>query len=1035
MSSMREVEVADTLPPEERHGGAAGVAPGDGGDGGDRDPTPGAPPRTDLDTRLASWDRYELLGVLGAGGMGIVYRARDRRLGRLVAIKFILGADPNLAMRFLREARAQARIDHANVCRVHEVGEIEGRAYIALQLVEGQPLHRAAAQMSLDDKIAVVRDVAIAVHEAHRLGIVHRDLKPANVLIERRDDGRFVPIVMDFGLAREATVELGLTESGMPLGTPAYMSPEQARGDIRAVDRRSDVYSLGATLYELATGSVPFPDSALATALARVIHDEPPAPRSLVPSLPVDVETIALKCLAKAPTERYPSARALADDLSRYLDGEPIIGRRVSRWRRIRLRARRHRGLVVLGGWSLAVIAVVGSLGIRAWLGSRSERALAEQRTRLAERLGRDAKEIELVLGMAYQLPLHDTRPDRERMRSRMAAIAATSPGLGALGDALVHDALGRGQLAFHHWRAAADQLALAAAAGLDTPELHAARGRALGELYHRELEIARRSGEPTWIAQRERELARQYLTPAVSELEHGRGSGDQAGLLEALLAFYRRDFAGAEQRAQAVADRTPWLVDARKLVADAAYRAALAAFDRGDYDGARQGLERATAHYAAASEVARSDALVYSAVAETWRQRAEIEFRQGRPAGESLQHALDALDRALTADPDDALAYTIRAEVLLRWSRTPALVGTGDRRPLYERTAQAAQRATELDPGDASAWDALANAHIYRGIYESDHGGQAAPWLHQALGDVGKALAIQPSDPAATIDLGFAHRWLGASLAASGGDPLPEYRAAMQSYERAAALDPQYVLACMNQADIQTTIAEYDAAQDTDPRPAVERARRAGEHCLELDRNFYSVLHTLAQAELALVQYLVETGGDPGDALQRARRDLDRADQAQPNSMVTWFYRIVADTAEARHALRSAGDPAHALGDGRAAVARALQLRPDSAYVYAESARLGLVEARWAAHAGRSALPILSAARADADKAIALDPQLADARVTAAEACLELATARRSSAVIESGLGYAEQAIALNPRLPRAIRVRAALTELRDQH
>ncbi|HEY0986150.1 MAG TPA: serine/threonine-protein kinase, partial [Kofleriaceae bacterium] len=270
MRSERDVEVADTLQPDDP------VTP--------RPPAGGAP--------IQNWSRYEVLDLLGAGGMGSVYRARDPRLNRTVAITFLIGADPKLVVRFLHEARAQARIEHPNVCRVHEVGEVEGRAYIALQFVDGEPLGKAAARMSLDEKVAVMRDVAVAIQEAHRLGIVHRDLKPGNILVEHHDDGRWVPIVMDFGLARETTLEGGITESGALLGTPAYMSPEQASGDSHAVDRRSDVYSLGATLYELLTGRPPFDDGALVVVLARVLHDDPPSPRSLVPSVPIDLETV-----------------------------------------------------------------------------------------------------------------------------------------------------------------------------------------------------------------------------------------------------------------------------------------------------------------------------------------------------------------------------------------------------------------------------------------------------------------------------------------------------------------------------------------------------------------------------------------------------------------------------------------------------------------------------------------------------------------------------------------------------------------------
>jgi serine/threonine-protein kinase len=412
------------------------------------DETLPAEPVTGSAATPETWDRYELGERLGEGGMGVVYKARDRRLDRVVAIKFIRGDNPTLAMRLVREARAQARIDHPGVCHVYEVGEVGGRAYIALQFVAGQPLATAAEAMALDEKVAVFRDICFAVHEAHRLGIVHRDLKPSNVLVERGEDGRAQPIVMDFGLARETTIEIGLTQTGMLMGTPAYMSPEQARGEL--VDRRSDVYSLGATLYELLAKRPPFTAESLATALDLVINHEPPAPRSLVPTLPVDLETITLKCLSKDPTRRYPTARALADDLTRYLDGEPILGRRTTLRQRLRTSIRKHRALWALSALSSIAVLGVGAVSVRSYVVERADRARSVERTELATRLGRDAKDIELLLHTAYQLPLHDTRRERELVRTRMQAIAATHHDLGPLGDAVIHDALGRGHLALH---------------------------------------------------------------------------------------------------------------------------------------------------------------------------------------------------------------------------------------------------------------------------------------------------------------------------------------------------------------------------------------------------------------------------------------------------------------------------------------------------------------------------------------------------------------------------------------------------------
>ncbi|HET7505604.1 MAG TPA: protein kinase [Kofleriaceae bacterium] len=1003
MSSTRNVAVADTLPPEEA------VAPAPSIDG------PPVPDST----------RYEMLEPLGEGGMGVVYKARDRMLGRTIAIKFLRGADPNLMMRFLREAHAQARIDHPNICRVYDAGQVAGRAYILLQFVDGEPLHRAAARMSLDEKIAVMRDVTIALHEAHRLGIVHRDLKPGNVLVECSDDGRWFPIIMDFGLARETTLEARITESGIPLGTPAYMPPEQARGDIQAIDRRSDVYSLGATLYELLTERVPFPSASLATVLAQVLHEDPPAPRSLVPSIPVDLETIILKCLAKDPGQRYASARALADDLDRYLDGLPIVGRRLSLWQRARLRARRHRALVILAASALAVVLVVAGLAVR-------ERALTAERAQLAARLGRETPEIEAALREAYLLPLHDTRPDRDHIRQRMRAIGATHHDLGELGDAMVHSARGRGHLALHEWREAADELGLAANGGLNTPELHAARGRALGELYRRALEDLRhKTGDEAWLAARQQDLARQYLMPARAEIEHSRASGDDAALLEARLALYHRDFATAERNARVVAERAVDSSEALRLAGDAAVGAADEALDHGDHAAARSGIERAAELYARASDIARSDLSLYQAAAEAWLRLAEIDFRQNRSPRESLDRALDAIDSgALRADPDDARAFTIKSYAILTRYRTASLTDDGDRRALLERSAQAAARAVELDPRDAHAWLALGNAHINRGSYEADSG-RDAQWWRLALEEIGKALAIEPDDPQANNQLGILHRWLARDLGNTGGDPAPEYQAALRGYARAMELDPRYLPACTNQVDLYLMIAEHDEKTGSNPQAAVDSAREIGERCLTINSKFYRLLDNLAQLQLALAHYLVDARKDPMPTLRIAHGYLDRAEAVEHEPVEVWYHRGTAFQIAASFELDRQLDPTSSIAAGRAALAEALRVNPGSAYLYVEAARLDLVEAAWATRKGREPAPALALALADAEKAITFGDRYPMSRCTAAEVYLQIAMTRPSRAVVERGIEYANEALALDPQLRRATTVRAELQKL----
>ena len=261
------------------------------------DPTKPPPPSADVTTGLepvvqrhrpfapgSTFGRYRDLAFLGSGGMATVYRAYDPTLARTVALKLIRGDDPQFADRLMVEARAQARIEHEHVCRIYEVGEEGGRPYIAMQFVEGGTLKDWRDEFSLEQKLKIMKEVAEGVHAAHRVGFIHRDLKPANVMVERAGDGGFVPYVMDFGLAREAAAP-GLTATGVVMGTPWYMSPEQARGDSKALDRRSDVYSLGATLYELLAGSPPFDsDSSIDVLVKLLSHD--PVPVGRPPSAP-----------------------------------------------------------------------------------------------------------------------------------------------------------------------------------------------------------------------------------------------------------------------------------------------------------------------------------------------------------------------------------------------------------------------------------------------------------------------------------------------------------------------------------------------------------------------------------------------------------------------------------------------------------------------------------------------------------------------------------------------------------------------------
>lgn len=323
-------------------------------------------------------DGYDIIGPIGRGGMGVVYRANQRGLGRTVALKQIragLDADAHDLARFRAEAEAAARLRHANIVQVYDVGLRDGLPYIAMELVEGESLAERLRRGPLRPREAaeLVMAVAGAIRHAHGAGIVHRDLKPANILLGPEG----TPKVVDFGLAKRLDSDPGPTHTGALIGTPGYMAPEQAAG--QPVGCPADIYALGATLYECLTGRPPFQGATPLETLEQARDRDPPTPDRLRPGIPRDLRTICMKCLEKEPRRRYESASGLADDLDRFLRGRPIVARPVGllerglKWSR---RRPSHAALVGLG-IAVSIGGVAGLLGHQARL--RAEIARANQ--------------------------------------------------------------------------------------------------------------------------------------------------------------------------------------------------------------------------------------------------------------------------------------------------------------------------------------------------------------------------------------------------------------------------------------------------------------------------------------------------------------------------------------------------------------------------------------------------------------------------------------------------------------------------------
>jgi WD40 repeat protein/tetratricopeptide (TPR) repeat protein/tRNA A-37 threonylcarbamoyl transferase component Bud32 len=379
---------------------------------------------------------YVILGALGRGGMGVVYKARQKSLNRVVAIKTVLpGAHvrPEHLVRFRQEGELLARVQHPNIVQVYESGAAGGLCFLVMEFVDGPSLaqHCGGLPRPPDEAARLVEALARAVGYAHRQGVVHRDIKPGNVLLTSAG----VPKLTDFGLAKHLGAGEGVTATGDVFGTPAYMAPEQALGHVREVGPAADVYALGATLYELLTGRPPFQGETPLDVLRRVAGEEPSSVRHLRPGVPRDLETICLKCLRKEPAKRYATADALAEDLHRFQTGRPITARRVSAPERLWRWARRHPGVATLLFALILTLTVGVAVATVLAVAEREAARTAEGRRQEAEGARQEARRQlwQSMLNEARGIRLSGRRGQRFEALAKLKEALALARELGEL--------------------------------------------------------------------------------------------------------------------------------------------------------------------------------------------------------------------------------------------------------------------------------------------------------------------------------------------------------------------------------------------------------------------------------------------------------------------------------------------------------------------------------------------------------------------------------------------------------------------------
>ncbi|REK03273.1 MAG: serine/threonine protein kinase [Acidobacteria bacterium] len=891
---------------------------------------------------------------IARGASGEVYQVYDPRLQRKVALKLLRHGDPESIRRMLREARAQARVDHPNVCKVYEVGERDGRPYIVMQLVEGQTLDEAVDGLPLDRKVELMATVAEAIQAAHAVGLVHRDLKPANILVEERD-GALRPIVVDFGIAREMNSE-SMTMTGELLGTPAYMSPEQVRGDLEALDRRSDVFSLAVLLYEIVAGVHPFAAKSTVETMVGITRRDPPLLRRIAPRLPQDLVAVIEKALEKSPERRYQSAALLALDLRNYLAGRPVTARPSTLFNRTERRIRRNPLLAAVFAATLVLIAIAAIVVLRV-------QAEAAQRARLAQRFGITVERAENLLRMAHLSPEHDITEERRLVEQELARIEDAMRDIGKVAVGPGSYALGRGALVLSRPESAVRHLQRALDAGFSGPAVQLAFAAAQLDTLdaairdaERILDVESRQETRRAAVARHGALARAAMERArsadfdTSQDVSPRASAEET-LLAARLALAEGNWAEARSAGVRSAARLPWFYDGLLVAAEADLRTAGEALEAGDEKAAEEPIRRALDLLDSAGQRAPSDPAVFLAQCRAWRS--EMGRRWGNEQAEDAhERALEKCDVALRILPDDPA--TLSARTLTAWRFGRWLLGRGrDPEPALQTAISSIEALASRLPAEAEVH--LGNIALTRAEWARDQGEMedARALLRDAIARFESAATQEPTNPYLYVNLGRA--WMRLADYDWSGDWDAALANAIQ-VARTGIATASGSIADLHHISCQTHAewAYHARHLGRDPGDHAVQAVHQCERALALRPSSAAIRNSLAMALWTDADLAMARGEDARGALEAASDAFDATLQAGPEYFAADVNRasVLLDLATQR--LQFGGDIDELIRQAEEHAANIREVYPlDFAY---HQTRIAFVRARAAARSGNSA-------------------------------------------------------------------------------
>ena len=1025
------------------------------------------------------WGRYELVAHLGKGGMGDVYKAFDPNLNRYVALKILRHQDAEVVQRFIQEARAQAKVEHRYVCKIYESGEFDNHPYIAMQYIEGKTLNEMKDQLNLEEKVRVVKNIALGLHAAHSQGLIHRDIKPTNIMMNLNEEERWKPYVMDFGIAREQEAP-GLTSTGMVIGTPFYMSPEQSRGKLNSVDRRSDVYSLGITMYELFSGRVPFQGDTPVQVIMELLEKDPLPLRKANPKIPVDVETIVMRCIEKDPNRRYNSAKELAEDLQRYLDGDPIQARPATLTYRIKRKLSKHKWPTIAIGIASIIIVVLIGLWIQAKV-TESKRAL------IAQELGQEVEKIESTIRYAHLLPLHDITREKDIIRDRISTIEDKMKKVGKVGKGPGNYAMGRGYMALNDYNKAREYLDKAWESGFQTPEVAYQLGFAFGELFLKETEKASRIESKEIREARKKEIENSLREPAVRFLKQGAASQTESKeFIDALIAFYEQKYDTAlktlSPAIQKIKDDSSFMCDIKMLEGNIYYAQGI---DIPNYSNALTFYQKAEDVYQQVIKTGQSDIRGYIGLLRVLERRVMIELLSKSQDWQPLvEKAIGLSQKALQVDPGMSDVFVLQSS-LYHWLGRFEMISGKDPTRSFNQSIDAAGFAINLQPDNFEAYTYIGSSNNYKAEYTMNHGGDPTPLFREAADSFGKAIHVNPNFSMAYNGMGNVYLRMAEYERSHGKDPIDSLMNAISTFEKGLAINRMIVNLHNGLAGAYWSHAQALMNKGQDPRPSFMQAVKSLENAIGINPGFYHFYSNLGFVYMAIAQYELDNGLEPiptvkkaGEYFEKAitinsrgnelymgvvsniririeyeymmRRNFDmyisRANdffkkgvEANPTDALLYMHMGANLLMQARNRMENNLSPNQVLDQADELIRKAKEFNPKYYEIYVWEAESFMIKAGWSIAGNKKPEPFFMKAAQALNQAIELNPgdiqaHLVQARLAWEQTDWSFYTGSAPIKHIENGLESIRQAISINPGFGESYVLKGVLLKLRSK-